>query len=210
MIFHTMRLVPFLSVLLLGMLLQGCSGQKESNEPEEIIEETPVTSKPQQGFSELSIYQLDGEWHTQDGDTVELSMLKGKIPVMAMVFTNCGYACPRMVEDMRNIEAQVPANKREDVRYVLVSFDAERDTPERLKAYAGEEKLGENWILLHGNEEDVRELSMLLDVQYKKQSTGDFAHSNSIALLNREGAIVAKVEGLGVDPAPILEKLKTL
>lgn len=71
-------------------------------------------------------------------------------------------------------------------------------------------KLGDNWQVLHGDEESVRELSMLLDVKYKKQDNGDFTHSSSIALLDTEGAIATRVEGLGADPKPIIEKIRML
>lgn len=58
--------------------------------------------------------------------------------------------------------------------FVLVSFDSDRDHTKELKEFAKEMKLGKNWLILHGNDEDVRELSMLLDVKYKKQPNGDF------------------------------------
>lgn len=155
-----------------------------------------------------SIYQLAGEWHTQHNDTMHLSQLRGKTPVIAMGFTHCGYACPRLVMDMKQIEAQVPERKKGDVVFVLASFDTERDQPERLRAFANEMALSEDWLLLHGDEETVRELSMVLDVKYKKQADGNFAHSNSITLLNTHGEIVEQLEGLGTDAAPILTRLE--
>lgn len=157
-----------------------------------------------------SIYQLDGEWHTQNNDTLSLSQLSGKIPVIAMGFTHCGYACPRLVTDMKRIEEQIPPKKKNDVVFVLASFDTERDHPERLRAFAKEMDLDEDWLLLHGDEETVRELSMVLDVKYKKQPGGDFAHSNSITLLNTNGEIVEQIEGLGSDADPILTSLRRL
>lgn len=193
--------------LLLGIgaiaTIQACS-QKDSEENGTLQEQEVEV------FSDESIYQLPGEWHTQDNDTVQLSQLQGKIPIIAMVFTNCGYACPRIVADMKNIEAQVPEDKIGKVVFVLVSFDTERDKPERLREFARQMQLGDQWLLLHGNEEEVRTLSMLLNVKYKKQPTGDFAHSNSITLLNKQGEVVTQVEGLGSSPQPILTKLKEI
>ena len=51
---------------------------------------------------------------------------------------------------------------------------------------------------------------MLLDVKYKKQENGDFTHSSSMTLLDTNGAIAGRVEGLGSDPGPILEKIKEI
>src|SRR5690606_12679619 len=161
-------------------------------------------------YKNESLYQLDGTWLDQDSNTFKMQELEGKIPLVAMVFTSCAYACPRMVADIQNIEQQVPKEKAGDMKYVLISFDVERDYPERLSKFAKDMELDDQWILLHGNEEDVRELSMILGVSYKKMPDGNFAHSNQITLLNRKGEMVEQVEGLGTDPKPIVEKIKEL
>ena len=154
-------------------------------------------SKEVSEIDEESIYQSTSRWQTQDGDTVRLGMLSGRVPVVAMVFTHCPFACPRIVAEMKEIEESLSAAEKEKVVFVLVSFDTDRDDPDRLKAYAGEMELGTNWVLLHGGEKEVRELSMLLDVSYKQQPGGDFAHSNIITLLDKQGRIVKRVEGIG-------------
>src|SRR5688500_573995 len=117
----------FLTGCLVTLLLSGCNQQpelKEKQKPKATIS-TPETNGE-------SIYQLTGEWHDQNGDTLQLKELSGKIPVMAMIFTGCKYACTRMVDDIQNIEKQVPADKKDKVVFVLVSFDSERDQPARL------------------------------------------------------------------------------
>lgn|SRR5690606_10778348 len=185
-----------------SVLLTSCN--KNGNETGEEKEEVVVA------IDEESVYQLDGEWHNQNNDTVSLSQLRGKIPVIAMVFTHCGYACPRIVADLQNIEEQVPEDKKDEVVFVLASFDTERDHPARLRKFAEEMDLDEDWLLLHGEDNVVRELSMVLDVKYKKQPDGNFAHSNNIVLLNKEGVIVEQIEGLGVDASPIIKELTQL
>lgn len=157
-----------------------------------------------------SLYQLNGTWDDQFGDTIKLSKLSGKIPVMAMVFTRCTFSCPRTIDDLKAIEKQLPADKKDKVVFVLVSFDSDRDHTAELKKFAKKMKLGKNWLMLHGNEEDVRELSMLLDVKYKKQPNGDFTHSTVISLLNTEGVIAAQTERLGADPAVMAGKIKSM
>ena len=157
-----------------------------------------------------SLYQFAGKWQNQQGDTLQLSSFQGKIPVVAMVFTHCAYACGRIVGDLKNIEKQVPADKRKEVVFVLVSFDSERDKPEKLKAFAEKMELDDRWILLHGDAETVRELSMLLNVKYKRQPNGDYAHTNKVTLLDTRGLIAARLEGLGVDPKPLTDALAGL
>lgn len=193
-------LTPVLAVFI-ALVLTGCGS--ENKQPETAAQqEVPV--------SDESLYQLAGEWHSQNGDTLELSKLSGKIPVMTMIFTRCDFACPRIVDDLKKIEKQVPADKKDQVVFVLVSFDSERDTPDKLKEFAKKMKLNNKWLLLHGDEEQVRELSMLLDVKYKKQPDGSFSHSNGITLLDTGGSIAAHIEGLGVDPKPIVSRFKDM
>ena len=188
-------------LFILGILAAGCHpSAPESQNNVVATEEIPGES----------IYQAEGKWDNQFGDTLRLADLKGKIPVVSMVFTRCTFACPRIVGDMQAIERQIPADKKDKVVFVLVSFDSERDHTTELKQFARQMKLGDNWQILHGDEESVRELSMLLDVRYKKQENGDFTHSSSMTLLDTSGAIAGRVEGLGSDPAPILEKIREI
>ena len=157
-----------------------------------------------------SLYQLNGSWDDQDGDTITLSKLTGKIPVLAMVFTRCTFSCPRTIDDLKAIERRLPADKKKMVVFVLVTFDSDRDHTKQLKAFVKKMKLGNNWMILHGDEDNVRELSMLLDVKYKKQPNGDFTHSTVISLLNTHGAIAAQTQSLGADPALMVDKINSM
>lgn len=195
-----MKYFKILPVIFIAIVLFSCNSGGENKQ---VTEEALVTDTE-------SLYQMDGEWTTQNGDTFRLSELKGKIPVVAMVFTSCTYACPKIIEDIQSVKRGVPADKKDKMVYVLISFDTERDTPERLKEYAKSQQLDDQWILLHGDEAVVQEMSMLLNVKYKKQPNGDFAHSNEVTLLDTEGAIVAQVEGLGKDQKPIIDEIKAL
>jgi protein SCO1/2 len=157
-----------------------------------------------------SIYQLTGTWTNQQNEQVQLDQLKGKIRLAAMIFTHCGYACPRMVDNMKAIEKQLPAGLKNKVGYVLISFDPERDTPQQLKKYALQKQLDTSWTLLHGNDTQVRLLSMLLQLQYSPLPDGNFNHSNILTILDEQGVIVKQIEGLDFDTksaARIIEQL---
>lgn len=190
------------AISLSAAFFSGCT-QPEAKEKKKEVAEAPAPAGD-------PIYEAEGKWDNQNGDTITLSSLKGKIPVVSMVFTRCTFACPRIVSDLKAIEKQVPEDKKDDVVFVLVSFDSDRDHTKELQDFVRQNKLGEQWMVLHGDEESVRELSMLLDVKYKKQPNGDFTHSSSVALLDRSGAIVTQLEGLGADARPLINAIKTL
>lgn len=170
---------------------------------------SPLAASPttkQQDLLETSIYQLDHQWENQYNQPFQLVELKGKPVVMTMIFTHCEYACPMMVNDLKNIEAQL-TKKHKDVEFVLISFDHLRDTPERLLEYAKAQGLGENWILLHGDAEQVKEISLVLDISYEQMENGAFAHANKKLVLDKEGTIVFELDGLQTKPKAILDAL---
>lgn len=143
-----------------------------------------------------SIYQLSGKWRDQHDRPFALADLKGKVQVVAMIFTHCDFACPRIVQDMKAIEDSLTVQERDGVGYVLVSFDPERDTPEQLSRYSAQQHLDNHWKLLHGTAAQIRELSMVLDVKYRELTDGNFGHSNVIIVLDKGGRIVRRFEGL--------------
>jgi len=160
-------------------------------------------------LSSESIYQLTDTFQTQDNKTVTLSSFKGKPTVVAMIFTHCTYACPRLTADIKNIESKLK-DENGKVNFVLISFDADRDLPDTLKKYATSMGLDENWTLLHGDENVVRTLSVLLNVQFAKDAEGNFSHSNIISVLDKKGVLVFQKEGLGADAAETLNTIRQL
>ncbi|WP_147678264.1 SCO family protein [Algibacter pacificus] len=164
------------------------------------IDETPKTQVNDDNISEESIFNLTSNWHTEENKTIQLKELKGKTLVMVMIYTSCKAACPRLVADMRNIEAQLPDDKIKDLQFVLISIDPTTDTPERLKSFAIENMMdGEQWMFLQGTESGVREFANVLSVKYKEISPIDFSHSNIISVFNPAGELIHQQEGLGVD-----------
>lgn len=150
----------------------------------------PVGTIPDQ-----SIYMLTDSFQTQNNEKIILKQFAGKPTVIGMIFTHCDYACPRLTADIKNINKVLNAEEGK-VNYVLISFDTERDTPDVLKKYADNLRLGNDYTLLHGSEEAVRTLSILLNVQFQKDAEGNFSHSNIISVLDKEGLLVSQKEGL--------------
>ncbi len=172
------------------------ASKNDSETTTEIISENSSDNK----ISDMSIYNLPSHWTTQDGNEIELKQLQGKVLVMVMIYTSCQAACPRLVADMRNIEKQIPEEKKDDIQYVFVSIDPKTDTPERLTAFAKENKMEDDkWLFLRGSEDDTREFAAVLAVNYKQISPMDFSHSNIISVFNQAGELAHQQEGLGVD-----------
>ncbi|MBK5212783.1 MAG: SCO family protein [Flavobacteriaceae bacterium] len=186
--------------ILLTLSLVAISCNNSSKKDAETVAANTVENTESKKISDMSIYNLPSHWTTQDGNEIELKELQGKVVVMVMIYTSCQAACPRLVADMRNIEKQIPEDKKDFVQYVFVSIDPKTDTPERLTAFAKENKMEDNkWLFLRGTEDDTREFAAVLAVNYKQISPMDFSHSNIISVFDQGGELAHQQEGLGVD-----------
>ena len=187
-----MKPVPWLAVM---VWLGGYS----------VAEELPLT--------DLSLYQVESVWTNDAGEKIKLPRLRGQVQVVTMFFASCAYACPANVNELKKIEAALPEPLRSRTRFVLVTFDAERDTPAALRLYRQRQDLDpRRWTLLRGQPDDVQELAALLGVRYKQDARGQFAHSNLITVLDAEGEIVHQLSGMKQDiPSAIkaIEKAAT-
>ncbi len=152
-----------------------------------------------------SLYQLDAAWTDQHGRATKLADLRGRVVLVAMVFTNCRYACPRMVERMKRVEAALSPTERRRMRFLLVSLDPARDTVPVLAAFAKNSQINLGWwTLLRGAPDAVRELSAALGVRYKQVDSGDLAHANLLTMLDAGGSVAHQQEGLESDVNPML------
>ena len=170
---------------------------------------TQSVTKNNDAIHTESIFTLNDTFQTQHANNFVLSSLAGKPTVVGMIFTNCGFACPRLTSDMKNIAEKLKAN-RDKVNFVLVSFDTERDTPAQLQKFQKQMELDNDWILLHGNDQTVRTLSVLLNVQFEKDAEGNFSHSNLITVLDKNGVLKFQKEGLEGDHTETLAKINEL
>lgn len=149
-----------------------------------------------------TIYALNSQWQDQTGRRLQLGDLAGRPRVLAMIFTHCSYACPRILAELRELEATLPAAPEAGPGFVLVSFDSARDDPATLAAYAEAQGLDpRRWTLLHGDAASVRELSVVLDVAYRADADGGFSHASVINVLDANGRLVHQKRGLGGDLA---------
>lgn len=191
-------------LLSLAVLAVSCKNDAQQAEEATDIETVATTDT----FPDMSIFNLPSNWTTQDGEEIELKDLQGKVVAMVMIYTSCQAACPRLVADMRNIERQIPEDKKDQIQYVFVSIDPEVDTPERLKAFAIENKMdSDEWLFLRGSEEDTREFAAVLAVSYKRITPIDFSHSNIISIFDKQGEMVHQMEGLGVDSKETIQAI---
>ncbi|MEO8459358.1 MAG: SCO family protein [Dokdonella sp.] len=149
-----------------------------------------------------SVYRLDIPLVDQDGRGSHFADHRGKPMLVSMFYSSCPYVCPMTIETLRSSERALSEAQRSQIEVLLVSFDPKRDDPPALKRIAVQHKVDTvRWTLARPDAGNVRKLAAVLDIQYRQLTDGDFNHSTSLILLDREGRIVARTSKLGdVDP----------
>lgn len=74
-----------------------------------------------------------------------------RIVVMDFVYTSCTTVCPVASAIMSQVEGQLGERVGRDVALVTLSVDPARDTPARLREYAGRLGAGAGWAWLTGS-----------------------------------------------------------
>ena len=156
-----------------------------------------------------SIYQLAGAWTDGAGRPFQLAALRGKPVLVLLFYGTCQSACPVLVHDLQRVDEKLSPEERAGLRYLLVTFDPTVDTPERLAAYAREHGLaGDRWTLARGTPDQVRELAAVLGVKYRSTGDGQYSHTQRITLLDRDGVVIEKFDGLDRPLGPIVARTK--
>lgn len=157
-----------------------------------------------------SIFDLDVPLVDQDGAALRLADLAGHPLVMTMIYTNCTSVCPRITQDMTALERAL-GPRAADVRFVLVSLDPGRDTPQALRRFAGDHHLNPaRWRLLAAPEDGVRDLAAVLGVKYAQAPGGGISHSALVVIVDAHGVVRRRLTGVGLDPKPLLEAIDAL
>ncbi|MFB5661371.1 SCO family protein [Alteribacillus sp. HJP-4] len=187
------------------MALSGCAWLYEAGGQPEAQNGTDM--------SEADLQISDFSFTNQDGKTVSNEDLEGDYWLANMVFTSCPTVCTLMTPNMLNIQGKL---EKENAVIPFVSFtvDPEFDDPDQLKKYG--EDYGadmENWHFLTGySDEDIKELSAesFKSVVEKDPENNDITHATSFFLIDEDGSVVRRYDGLDNDIDPVVEDIKAL
>jgi protein SCO1/2 len=195
MIFMNSKFFISTLILVLGFFSFTCDDHNSSSSHHHEHEPLLAASEPASG----SLMELKNQWTTEDGKVVSFANWKGKPFLISMFYASCVSICPRLVTDLEQVAKKIQSETGKAPNVILVSFDSEKDKPEILKDYKKKMGLGQNWTLLNGKEEDVRMLSVVLGINYKKMASGEFNHSAVITLFDKDGTNVSRFEGIGTN-----------
>lgn len=112
--------------------------------------------------------------------------LKGQVWIADFIFTNCPGPCPRMTQHMKRLQNELTGI--DALKFVSITVDPARDTPEVLAAYG--KRFGADparWYFLTGAPETLHHLSK--DVFKLGDIAPDLEHSTRFVLVDKAGRI---------------------
>lgn len=128
----------------------------------------------------------------QQGESLALSDMVGKIWVADFIFTNCPTICPAMTQEMARLQSEFVAAP---VYFVSFSVDPERDTPAVLSRYAMEYGAdGRRWHFLTGEKEHIYELAKDGFSLAAGHNGTELLHSTRFVLVASDGRIYGRYD----------------
>lgn len=136
--------------------------------------------------------------------TYPFSEFKGKYVMLTFIYTACSDVCPELERNLAEVYEAVPDEYiGEEIVFLSISFDPERDTPEILAKYQEVFSAdGETWRMARITDE--QELQNLLDefgVIVIPDNNGHFAHNSAFYLVDPEGVLIDVMDYQKTDEA---------
>lgn len=150
-----------------------------------------------------------------EGRAVGLTDLRGKVVVLHFIYAGCPDFCPLHADLIARVQGVVNQTPMRDlVRFVSVTTDPERDTPEVLRAYGEARGLDPaNWVFLTSGAERPEETRRLVEAfghRFTLTQDGLQMHGVVTHVIDREGRLRANFHGLDFDPTNLVLYLNTL
>lgn len=197
MIGRTQASLLIVALVLLALLTAcGSPGQALPPQATRAPAQTGATAPPPTGEEPMGFLlnpakpAPDFTLTDQDGHPFRLAEQQGHILAIFVGYTHCPDVCPMTLAWMRQAYEQL-GDAQDDVRYLFITADPERDTPEKLKRYLA------NWqaplTCLTGSLDEVATVWEQYGAAVAKVPlpNGDYSvnHSAEVWLVDREGQL---------------------
>ncbi|RAV20518.1 SCO family protein [Paenibacillus contaminans] len=127
-----------------------------------------------------------------DGQKIGIQNTNGKVRLVYFYYSFCPDVCTPTTAFLSTVR-DVLVEKGEfgkNAQFISITFDPTRDTTERLTKFADQFSADtKNWFFVRGEEKATFELAEKYMVGVMKDKDGNFAHTNSIALVDKKGKI---------------------
>lgn len=142
----------------------------------------------------------------QDGATVSLDALDGRVVLVTALYTTCTVTCPMIMAQTRSALAALSPDELDDVTVVAMTLDPLNDTREEMRQLADAYGVqAPQFNLLTGPPDYVEQiLDRYQFARWHDPETGQTDHANMFILIDRAGLIAYRF-GLGAQQSRWLE-----
>ena len=156
---------------------------------------TPRQAEPFRG-TELTSRNAAAPFELLDqfGSPVKLSDFEDKVVLLTFLYTNCPDVCPITTSQLREAHEML-GESAEDIAFVAISVDPERDTVRKMADYVG--NFHERLVGLTGSAEEIRAVVKVYRIYSDKVDDGHsssdylFDHSSVVYLMSPSGEYLA-------------------
>lgn len=121
--------------------------------------------------------------------------LGGQWLVVNFIYTHCITICSAQSALYAQVAAHAPGAEADWPRFVSISFDPARDTPQALERYRnqfGRARQSDSWILLRPRTaNDLTLLKEVFGVRVIPDGLGGFEHNAAVGVVDPQGRLVA-------------------
>ena len=141
-----------------------------------------------------------------------LSDFRGQLVLLTFGYTHCPDVCPLTLNEFQRTQ-QALGGLADAVKFVFVSVDGARDTPETIRSYFGFRGL-DDMVGLTGSEDAARTLGEGFGVSFERAAADESGfylvnHTAGAFLLDQQGRWIRRYP-FGVMPSEMAADLKTL
>ena len=125
----------------------------------------------------------------QNGNSFQLSDQRGNVVLIFFGYTNCPDVCPVTLAEYKRVKEQLGA-EAENVRFVYITVDPERDTRDKMKIYL--DSFDPSFVGLHSDRETLEDVWVAYGVYQERKDVGSAAgylidHSTRTYLIDPQG-----------------------
>jgi len=127
--------------------------------------------------------------HDENGVQRRLSDARGKLVLLAFLYTKCTDVCPIIAVQLDSVVRSL-GKRAGDVRVLAVSVDPKGDTPERVREYMRSHRLGPQFHWLMGTRQQLWPVWHKYNVAVAPaQDSNTIAHTAPVLLIDRRGKL---------------------
>lgn len=179
----------------------------------------PLPSESER-FTQIGKPVPDFQLTNQDAQQISIKDFRGKALALTFIYAQCPLAnyCIKMSTNFSDLANRIAADPeaKDKIRLLSISFDPERDTPEKLKSY-GLGYLGKDskadftiWQLAVGSDKQVRAIADFFGLQYQVDPNDktQIIHSLRTAVISPDGRVAKIFTGNDWTPTELLSELR--